>query len=122
VHATLDRMEQFVNAVTTWEWKGYRGDPITDVVNIGIGGSDLGPAMVYTALASHHLDGIRCHFVSNVDPVHLEQVLENLDPATTLFVIASKSFTTMETSLNAEAARRWFLEANPRGKGASLRH
>ena len=113
VHATLDRMEQFVNAVTTWEWKGYRGDPITDVVNIGIGGSDLGPAMVYTALASHHLDGIRCHFVSNVDPVHLEQVLENLDPATTLFVIASKSFTTMETSLNAEAARRWFLEANP---------
>ena len=114
VHATLDRMAQFVNAVTTWEWKGYRGDPITDVVNIGIGGSDLGPAMVYAALDSCHLDGIRSHFVSNVDPVHLEQTLETLDPATTLFIIASKTFTTLETTLNAQSARRWFLEANPK--------
>jgi glucose-6-phosphate isomerase len=112
VHTTLNRMEAFVNAVTTWEWRGYRGDPITDVVNIGIGGSDLGPAMAYTALGSYHLDGIRCHFVSNVDPVHLEQTLEMLDPATTLFVIASKSFTTLETTLNAMSARRWFLESS----------
>jgi glucose-6-phosphate isomerase len=113
VHETLDKMAAFVNAVTGYEWRGFRGDPITDVVNIGIGGSDLGPSMVYTALANYHLDGIRCHFVSNVDPNHLEQTLENLEPATTLFVIASKSFTTLETSLNAQAARRWFLEANP---------
>jgi len=110
VHETLHKMAGFVTSVTSWEWRGYRGDPITDVVNLGIGGSDLGPAMVYTALSDYHLDGIRCHFVSNVDPQHLEQTLETLDPATTLFVIASKSFTTLETSLNAQSARRWFLE------------
>ncbi len=112
VHATLDKMESFVSRVTAWEWQGYKEDPITDVVNIGIGGSDLGPAMVYTALSDYQLDGIRCHFVSNVDPVHLEETLEKLEPATTLFVIASKSFTTLETSLNAQASRRWFLEAD----------
>jgi len=109
VHDALDRMETFVNTVTSWQWQGYQGDPITDVVNIGIGGSDLGPAMVYNALADQHLDGIRCHFVSNVDPAHLDQVLAQMNPATTLFVIASKTFTTLETRLNADAARRWFL-------------
>lgn len=113
VHEALNKMDAFVGKVTSWEWKGYGGSPITDVVNIGIGGSDLGPAMIYTALGHYHLDGIRCHFVSNVDPSHLEGILENLDPATTLFVIASKSFTTLETSLNAQSARRWFLETNP---------
>lgn len=111
VHAALQTMGRFVDQVTSWQWQGYAGEPVTDVVNIGIGGSDLGPAMVYTALGNYHLDGIRVHFVSNVDPAHLEQTLETLEPATTLFVIASKSFTTMETSLNAQAARQWFLDA-----------
>ena len=111
VHQTLDQMESFVNRVTSWQWQGYTGSPITDVVNIGIGGSDLGPAMVYSTLANYQLDGIRCHFVSNVDPAHIEQILESLDPATTLFVIASKTFTTMETMLNAQTARRWLLDA-----------
>jgi len=111
VHQTLDQMESFVNRVTSWQWQGYTGNPITDVVNIGIGGSDLGPAMVYSALANYQLDGIRCHFVSNVDPADIEQTLESLDPATTLFVIASKTFTTMETMLNAQTARRWLLDA-----------
>lgn len=111
VHQALNRMAAFVDAVTRWQWMGYTGSPITDVVNVGIGGSDLGPAMVYTALSDFHLDGIRCHFVSNVDPAHLEETLESLDPATTLFVIASKTFTTMETLLNAQSAKRWFLGA-----------
>ena len=111
VHQTLDQMESFVNRVTSWQWQGYTGNPITDVVNIGIGGSDLGPAMVYSALANYQLDGIRCHFVSNVDPADIEQTLESLDPATTLFVIASKTFSTMETMLNAQTARRWLLDA-----------
>ena len=113
VHHALDRMESLVKSVTSWEWKGCTGQPITNVVNIGIGGSDLGPAMVYSALSNFHLDGIQCHFVSNVDPVHLEQTLKPLDPATTLFVIASKSFTTLETSLNVETARDWFIASNP---------
>ena len=97
--------------MTRWQWQGFTGSPITDVVNIGIGGSDLGPAMVYSALSDFHLDGIRCHFVSNVDPAHLEETLEDLDQGTTLFVIASKTFTTMETMLNAQSARRWLLDA-----------
>jgi glucose-6-phosphate isomerase len=111
VHATLERMEAFVNEVATGHWRGYDGRPITDVVNIGIGGSDLGPAMVYEALTPFHLAHIRCHFVSNVDPVHLEQTLRRLDAGRTLFVIASKTFTTLETTLNAQAARAWMLQA-----------
>jgi len=109
VHATLERIEDFVHEVVSGHWKGYDGRPITDVVNIGIGGSDLGPAMVYQALAPYQLTHIRCHFVSNVDPLHLEQTLQRLDAASTLFVIASKTFSTLETSLNAHAARRWVL-------------
>jgi glucose-6-phosphate isomerase len=111
VHATLDRMEAFVNDVATGHWLGYDGRPITDVVNIGIGGSDLGPAMVYEALTPFHLAHMRCHFVSNVDPVHLEQTLRQLDAGTTLFVLASKTFTTLETTLNAQAARAWVLQS-----------
>lgn len=109
VHATLDRMERFVNDVGAGRWLGFGGRAITDVVNIGIGGSDLGPAMVYQGLAPFHLAHIRCHFVSNVDPTHLEQVLRPLSAGTTLFVIASKTFTTLETTLNAQAARSWVL-------------
>ncbi|MES2624147.1 MAG: glucose-6-phosphate isomerase [Pseudomonadota bacterium] len=110
-HAALNKMEAFVQQVQSGTWKGYTGHVITDVVNIGIGGSDLGPAMVYQALSAEHLAHIKCHFVSNVDPVHLEQTLKNLQPAHTLFVIASKTFTTMETSLNSQAARAWILAA-----------
>ncbi len=110
VHATLERMEGFVNEVATGHWRGYDGRAITDVVNIGIGGSDLGPAMVYDALTPFHLAHIHCHFVSNVDPAHLEQTLRRLDAGTTLFVIASKTFTTLETTLNAQAARAWVLQ------------
>jgi len=111
VYATLARLEAFVRQVHNGEWRGCRGDMISDVVNIGIGGSDLGPAMVYAALAPYHSGGVRCHFVSNVDPLHLEQTLADLNPATTLFVIASKTFTTMETMLNAKAARHWVLSS-----------
>src|SRR5690606_6710312 len=111
VHDTLGRMETFVRAVQEGEWRGYTGRDITDVVNIGIGGSDLGPAMVYAALTPFHVPGITCHFVSNVDPSHLHQCLLGLNPETTLFVVASKTFTTLETMQNAQAARRWLLDA-----------
>src|SRR5690606_32065729 len=110
-HGVLERMDNFVAAVQEGEWCGYTDLSITDVVNIGIGGSDLGPAMVYEALTPFHQPGLSCHFVSNVDPVHLEQTLQRLDPATTLFIIASKTFTTLETMLNAGAAREWLLQA-----------
>ena len=109
VHATLAQMETFVAAVQQGQWRGHSGQAISDVVNIGIGGSDLGPAMVYAALTPHHTSGLRCHFVSNVDPLHLEQTLSGLQPATTLFVIASKTFTTLETMQNAKAARAWAM-------------
>lgn len=111
VHAALERMERFASAVQQGQWTGHSGQRITDIVNIGIGGSDLGPAMVYEALTPFRLPQLRCHFVSNVDPVHLEQTLAGLDPARTLFVIASKTFTTVETMLNAQAARAWMLAA-----------
>jgi len=109
VHETLARMERFVDAVQSGAWKGHAGERITDVVNLGIGGSDLGPAMVYTALSAVHHERLRCHFVSNVDPMHLETTLARLNPNTTLLVIASKTFTTLETMLNAKAARRWLI-------------
>jgi glucose-6-phosphate isomerase len=109
VHAALDRMEVFADKVISGDWKGHTGKAITDIVNIGIGGSDLGPAMAYEALAPFHVPHLQCHFVSNVDPVHLEQTLAKLDPSTTLFIIASKTFTTLETMLNAKAARQWIL-------------
>lgn len=121
VHATLDRMEAFTNAVTTGQWLGYDSRAITDVVNIGIGGSDLGPAMVYEALKPFHAAHIRCHFVSNVDPVHLEQTLQPLAAGTTLFVLASKTFTTLETMLNAQAARAWVLQ-HAKGEHALGKH
>lgn len=111
VHATLAQMERFTSQVQSGQWRGHSGEAITDIVNIGIGGSDLGPAMVYAALTPYHLPGLRCHFASNVDPLHLEQTLATLRPATTLFVVASKTFTTLETMQNANAARRWALNA-----------
>jgi glucose-6-phosphate isomerase len=111
VHAALDHMRSFTEAVRGGQWTGYTGKRITDVVNIGIGGSDLGPAMAAQALTPYTLTGPRLHFVSNVDGHHLSDALRTLDPSTTLFTIASKTFTTQETMANARAARDWFLAA-----------
>ena len=101
-------------------WTGYTGARITDVVNIGIGGSDLGPAMVTEALTPYGREGPRLHFVSNVDGAALAETLRGLPPETTLFIIASKTFTTQETMTNARSARAWFLAAL--GRGAVARH
>ncbi len=111
VERGLDAMERFSEAVRSGRWRGHAGKRIADVVNIGIGGSDLGPRMVCRALAPH-ADGPRVHFVSNIDGAHLTSTLHGLDPARTLFVVASKTFTTVETMTNAGAARRWLLDAH----------
>ena len=108
VRATLNRMAEFTDAVRSGSFKG-QGGQITDVVNIGIGGSDLGPAMGVKALAPYH-DGPRCHFVSNVDPADISETLRNLEPATTLVIVASKTFTTIETMTNARTAMAWMSE------------
>ncbi|MCK8614331.1 glucose-6-phosphate isomerase [Gordonia sp. C13] len=122
VHEVLTRMGEFTDRLRSGEWKGHTGKRITDVVNIGIGGSDLGPVMVYQALR-HYVDaGIRCHFVSNVDPADMVGTLDGLDPETTLFIIASKTFTTLETLTNAAAARSWLLEALDAGTDAVAKH
>ena len=107
---TLARLGDFASGVREGRIAGARGGVITDVVNIGIGGSDLGPAMVTLALAPYH-DGPRCHFVSNVDSAHITDVLKGLDPATTLFIVASKTFTTVETMTNAATARAFIVNA-----------
>ncbi|KAA8968817.1 glucose-6-phosphate isomerase [Mycobacterium sp.] len=111
VHTVLDAMGEFTDRLRSGAWTGATGKPITTVVNIGIGGSDLGPAMVYQALR-HYVDaGISARFVSNIDPADLVATLADLDPATTLFIVASKTFTTLETLTNANAARRWLTGA-----------
>ncbi len=110
VHAVLAAMSDFADAVRSGKARGATGQKITDVVNIGIGGSDLGPAMATLALAPFH-DGPRAHFVSNIDGAHIADTLKGLDAATTLFIIASKTFTTVETMTNAETARKWVAEA-----------
>ncbi len=110
IHKVLDKMEQFSNQVISGAWKGYSGKPITDIVNIGIGGSDLGPVMVTEALKAYS-NHLKLHFVSNVDGSHIAETLKNLDPETTLFMIASKTFTTQETMANAYSARDWFLKS-----------
>jgi glucose-6-phosphate isomerase len=109
VHAVLDRMGEFTDRLRSGEWTGATGERITTVVNIGIGGSDLGPVMVHQALR-HHADGPDVRFVSNVDPADLVATTAGLDPARTLFVVASKTFGTLETLTNATAAKRWLLE------------
>jgi glucose-6-phosphate isomerase len=110
VNAVLDQMRRFSEQVRAGVWRGYTGKPLTDVVNIGIGGSDLGPVMVTEALKPYGKDGLRPHFVSNVDGTQIAEILKQVDHETTLFVIASKTFTTQETLTNAHTARRWFLE------------
>jgi glucose-6-phosphate isomerase len=109
VNAVLTKMEKFSNAIISGEWKGYTGQEITDVVNIGIGGSDLGPVMVTEAL-KHYKTRLNLHFVSNVDGTHIAETLKVVNPETTLFLVASKTFTTQETMSNANTARQWFLE------------
>ena len=109
VNAVIGRMGAFAEKVRGGEWLGYSGRQITDVVNIGIGGSDLGPQMVVQALKPYRHPRLRLHFMSNVDGAHVQEVLESLDPQTTLFIVASKTFTTQETMTNAHTARDWFL-------------
>ncbi|HXO48301.1 MAG TPA: glucose-6-phosphate isomerase, partial [Mycobacterium sp.] len=111
VHSVLDAMGDFTDRLRSGEWTGATGKRISTVVNIGIGGSDLGPVMVYQALRHYADAGISARFVSNVDPADLVAKLADLDPATTLFIIASKTFTTLETLTNATAARRWLTDA-----------
>ncbi|CDP88625.1 MULTISPECIES: glucose-6-phosphate isomerase [Mycolicibacterium] len=120
VHSVLDRMGDFTDRIRNGEWSGATGDRIKTVVNIGIGGSDLGPVMVYDALRHYADAGISARFVSNVDPADLVATLADLDPATTLFIVASKTFSTLETLTNATAARRWLIDAL--GEDAVAKH
>ncbi|WP_148051971.1 glucose-6-phosphate isomerase [Atlantibacter hermannii] len=110
VNAVLEKMKSFSEAIISGSWKGYTGKAITDVVNIGIGGSDLGPFMVTEALRPYK-NHLNMHFVSNVDGTHIAEVLKKVNPETTLFLVASKTFTTQETMTNAHSARDWFLKA-----------
>ncbi|GAB3895230.1 glucose-6-phosphate isomerase [Spirosoma agri] len=110
VNEVLAHMKEFSERIRSGAWKGYTGEAITDVVNIGIGGSDLGPVMVTEALKPYASPNLRVHFVSNVDGVHIYETLQTVKPETTLFLIASKTFTTQETMTNAQTARQWFLD------------
>ena len=122
VHEVLDHMGRFSTSVRDGEWKGHTGKEITTVINIGIGGSDLGPLMAYRALEASRHDRIECRFVSNVDGSHLHQALEGADPETTLFIVASKTFTTLETLANAHSARSWLLEHLGGDESAIAKH
>ena len=110
VNAVLQKIKIFSGQIFTGEWKGYTGKKITDIVNIGIGGSDLGPVMVTEALRPYAREGLSVHFVSNIDGTHITETLKGLNPETTLFMVASKTFTTQETMTNAFSARDWFLD------------
>jgi glucose-6-phosphate isomerase len=110
VNAVLQKMEGFSTKIRSGEWKGYTGSRISDIVNIGIGGSDLGPVMVTEALRPFAHEKLAVHFVSNIDGTHITETLKKVNPATTLFLIASKTFTTQETMTNAFSARDWFLK------------
>ncbi|MFC2549582.1 MAG: glucose-6-phosphate isomerase, partial [Corynebacterium matruchotii] len=110
VHEVLSRMRDFATSLRSGAWLGYTGHTIKTVVNIGIGGSDLGPAMATRALRTYATAGIGAKFVSNVDPADIISVLDECDPESTLFVVASKTFTTQETLTNAHAAKRWLVE------------
>ncbi|GAD00463.1 glucose-6-phosphate isomerase [Agarivorans albus] len=111
VNAVLEKMKGFCEKVHSGEWKGYTGKAIESIVNIGIGGSDLGPVMITEALGAYKVENITTYFVSNVDGTHIAETLKQVDPETTLFLVASKTFTTQETMTNAHSARDWFLAA-----------
>ncbi len=121
VNGTLDRMKAFAGRIHDGTHTGYSGKPLTQVVNIGIGGSDLGPVMVTEALKPYWIEGREVYFVSNIDGTHLAEVLKKVDPETTLFLVASKTFTTQETMTNARSAREWFFE-NGGGKADVAKH
>ncbi len=111
VHDVLDRMAAFSDSIRSGEWKGYTGKPIKNIVNIGIGGSDLGPVMAYEALKPYTQRDLKIVFVSNVDGTHIAEAVRDLDPEETLFIVASKTFTTQETMTNAQSAKDWTLAA-----------
>src|SRR5947208_13487130 len=111
VHAVLDKMSEFANRVRNGTWKGDTGRRIRNVINIGIGGSDLGPVMAYEALKHYSDRGMTCRFVSNVDGSDFAEATHDLDPAETLFIVSSKTFTTIETLTNAHTARAWSRKA-----------
>ena len=120
VHEVLNKMKHFAATVHSGAWKGYSGKPIRYVVNIGIGGSDLGPVMVTEALKPYWVEGIQTYFVSNVDGTHIAETLKKVNAEETLFLIASKTFTTQETMANAHTARKWFLEHAAEEKHVAL--
>ncbi|MFJ2867227.1 glucose-6-phosphate isomerase [Kitasatospora sp. NPDC087314] len=122
VHAVLDKMAGFAERVRSGEWRGHTGKPIRTVVNIGIGGSDLGPAMAYEVLRSYSKRDLDVRFVSNVDGADLHEAVRDLDPAETLFIVASKTFTTIETITNAVSARDWLLTGLGAGTEAVAKH
>jgi len=111
VHAVLDKMANFANRVRTGEWKGHSGKPLKNIVNIGIGGSDLGPVMAYEALRDYSDRNLAFRFVSNIDGTDLVEAIKGLDPTETLFIVASKTFTTLETMTNAQSAKAWALKS-----------
>ncbi|NOU36079.1 MAG: glucose-6-phosphate isomerase [Kiritimatiellaceae bacterium] len=121
IHEVLDQMEVFSNRVRSGEWKGYTGKPIKNIVNIGIGGSDLGPVMAYEALKPYTQRNLTFRFVSNVDGTHIAEAVRDLNADETLFIVASKTFTTQETMTNAETARTWLLESL-KDKAAVAKH
>jgi glucose-6-phosphate isomerase len=122
VHHVLTRMQTFADRIRSGEWLGHTGRPVRNVVNIGIGGSDLGPAMAYEALRPYTARGLTFRFVSNVDGADLHEAVRDLDPAETLFIVASKTFTTIETITNATSARAWLLEGLGAGDEAVAKH
>jgi len=115
VNGVLEHMKEFSNQVRSGEWKGFTGKEINTIVNIGIGGSDLGPVMVTEALKPYGKEGMKLHFVSNIDGTHIAEALKDSNPETTLFLIASKTFTTAETTTNANTAKDWFLKSGSQG-------
>ncbi len=122
VNAVLWKMQNFTEMIQSGFWRGYRGDRITDIVHIGIGGSDLGPRLICDALKQYQKPNINVHFVSNVDGYDIKQTLSKIHPSKTLFIIASKSFTTPETLINAKTAREWFLKNNKLNESDIAKH
>src|ERR1700689_2446152 len=122
VHAVLDRMADFSNRVRSGAWKGHTGKPIRNVINIGIGGSDLGPVMAYEALKHYSERDMTFRFVSNVDGTDFAEAVQDLDPSETLFIISSKTFTTLETMTNAHSARAWSVAGFGGDEGSVAKH
>jgi glucose-6-phosphate isomerase len=122
VNAVLAKMRAFTDRVRSGEWLGHTGKTITDIVNIGIGGSDLGPVMATEALRPYWKDGMNVHFVSNVDGTHIAEICKKIDPERALFIVASKTFTTQETLTNANSAKRWLLDKLGAGEDAVAKH